>query len=72
MTAGLCLLSVDNTDTYTVDLYDDSGNELQRQVIWTSPTLPYGSHNVTLFQAGQDQRFGCAGRARLTRKTAES
>ncbi|KAK4701498.1 hypothetical protein P7C70_g4730, partial [Phenoliferia sp. Uapishka_3] len=55
---GLCQLVVDGKSGYTIDLYDNSGYTQFSTVIWTSPTLPYGSHNVTLQQVGKDARIG--------------
>ncbi|KAI5474707.1 hypothetical protein MNV49_002575 [Pseudohyphozyma bogoriensis] len=55
---GLFLMRLDGTETYTVDLYDDSGYTQPPRVAWTSPVVPYGEHNVTLLQVGIDARFG--------------
>lgn len=72
---GICLLTLDNTIPYTVDLYNDSGYSSGLQVIWSSGTLPYGQHNVTITQIGPDARFGCvhlAARALRADKFADS
>lgn len=50
--------------TYRIDLYDGSGYQTPRQIIWSSGTLPYGVHNVTLMQIGPDARFGLVAFAR--------
>lgn len=42
----------------SIDLYDGSGYTQGRQIIWSSGTLLYGVHNVTLTQLGPDARFG--------------
>ncbi|POY71492.1 hypothetical protein BMF94_5805 [Rhodotorula taiwanensis] len=55
---GICLLTLDNTIPYTVDLYNDSGFSSGLQVIWSSGTLPYGQHNISITQIGPDARFG--------------
>ncbi|KAM0753567.1 hypothetical protein T439DRAFT_353357 [Meredithblackwellia eburnea MCA 4105] len=55
---GLCQLVLDDSQAYTVDLYDNSGYPQTHAIIWASPTLPYGQHNVTLQQIGPDARFG--------------
>ncbi|GAA5980330.1 hypothetical protein JCM10908_001618 [Rhodotorula pacifica] len=55
---GICLLTLDNSIPYTVDLYNDSGLSSGLQVIWSSGTLPYGQHNVSITQIGPDARFG--------------
>lgn len=44
---------------YTLDLYNDSPYSNGLQVIWTSGTLLYGAHNITISQLGPDARFGC-------------
>lgn len=56
---GLSLVQVDLDSAYTVDLYDDSGTVQSERIVWTSPVLPYGKHNVTVAQIGPDARFGC-------------
>jgi len=55
---GLCQLTVDGKDYYTVDLYNDSGYSQGIQLVWDSGTLVYGMHNVTISQIGPDARFG--------------
>lgn len=55
---GICLLTLDNSIPYTVDLYNDSGLSSGLQVIWSSGTLPYGQHNISITQIGPDARFG--------------
>lgn len=56
---GLSLVQVDWDTAYTVDLYDDSGTVQVERIVWTSPVLPFGKHNVTVSQIGPDARFGC-------------
>lgn len=46
------------SQSYTVDLYDDSGYAQVGVALWNSPILPYGPHNVTISQIGPDARFG--------------
>ncbi|KAM0793036.1 hypothetical protein ACM66B_000525 [Microbotryomycetes sp. NB124-2] len=55
---GLCQLTLDGETSYTIDLYDGSGYTQGRSVIWSSGTLEFGLHNVTLSQIGPDARFG--------------
>lgn len=55
---GLCQLTLDGITSYTIDLYDGSGYSQGRSVIWSSGTLEFGLHNVTLSQIGPDARFG--------------
>lgn len=55
---GLAMLTLDNSLAYTVDCYDSSGVPQTEEVLWQSPTLPYGRHNVTLSQIGVDSRIG--------------
>ncbi|GAA5853432.1 hypothetical protein JCM8547_002455 [Rhodosporidiobolus lusitaniae] len=55
---GGCLLTVDSTVPYTIDLYNDSGYSEGEQLIWYSGTLVYGKHNVTISQYAPDGRFG--------------
>ncbi|KAK4058139.1 hypothetical protein OIO90_000878 [Microbotryomycetes sp. JL221] len=55
---GLCQLTLDGATSYTIDLYDGSGYAQGRAVIWSSPVLEFGLHNVTLSQLGPDARFG--------------
>ncbi|GJN91844.1 hypothetical protein Rhopal_004867-T1 [Rhodotorula paludigena] len=56
---GLCQLTVDDgAISQTIDLYDSSGYSQGLQVIYSSGTLAYGRHNVTLWQIGEDSRFG--------------
>ena len=55
---GLCQLELDKSAVYTLDLYDDSGYDQLEEVIWTSPVLPYGEHNATITQIGEDSRLG--------------
>lgn len=55
---GLCQLKLDDSAVYSIDLYNDSGYTQDEEVIWTSPTLPYGSHNVSISQVGEDARLG--------------
>ncbi|BGP29100.1 hypothetical protein JCM10296v2_000838 [Rhodotorula toruloides] len=55
---GICQLTVDGTMYYTLDLYNDSPYSNGLQVIWTSGTLLYGAHNITISQLGPDARFG--------------
>lgn len=56
---GICQLTVDGSMFYTLDLYNDSPYTSGLQVIWTSGTLLYGAHNITISQLGPDARFGC-------------
>ncbi|BGP21893.1 hypothetical protein Rt10032_c01g0588 [Rhodotorula toruloides] len=55
---GICQLTVDGSMYYTLDLYNDSTYTSGLQVIWTSGTLLYGAHNITISQLGPDARFG--------------
>ncbi|BGP13009.1 hypothetical protein JCM10213_007999 [Rhodosporidiobolus nylandii] len=55
---GICLIAVDDGSPTTLDLYNDSGYDQGQELLFTSDTLPYGRHNVTLSQAGPDARFG--------------
>lgn len=55
---GLCQLELDESSVYTLDLYNDSGYEQGEEIIWTSPVVPYGQHNATISQIGEDSRLG--------------
>ena len=55
---GLCQLELDESAVYTLDLYNDSGYDQAEEIIWTSPVLPYGEHNATITQIGEDSRLG--------------
>lgn len=55
---GLCILTLDDQQAYTVDLFDNSGYAQVAKIHWTSPVLPYGRHNVTISQIGIDARLG--------------
>ncbi|GJN91843.1 hypothetical protein Rhopal_004866-T1 [Rhodotorula paludigena] len=56
---GLCLLTVDDgAISQTIDLYDSTGFSQGLQVIYTSGTLQYARHNVSLMQIGPDARLG--------------
>ena len=57
-TRGLCQLELDESAVYTLDLYNDSGYNQPEEIIWTSPILPYGEHNATITQIGEDSRLG--------------
>ncbi|BGP13008.1 hypothetical protein JCM10213v2_000925 [Rhodosporidiobolus nylandii] len=55
---GICLLAVDYDTAVTIDLFTVSEDNQTQQVIYTSPTLEYGKHTVSISQAGPDARFG--------------
>ncbi|GAA6040755.1 hypothetical protein JCM8097_003282 [Rhodosporidiobolus ruineniae] len=56
---GICLLTLDGVKPYTIDLYNDSGYDQGLEVIWSSGTLVYGRHNVTISQqVAPDGRIG--------------
>ncbi|GAA5870323.1 hypothetical protein JCM8547_006603 [Rhodosporidiobolus lusitaniae] len=59
-TRGRCMLVLDNSSPYSIDLYDGLlyNNTGTEQLIWYSGTLPYGRHNVTVSQWGEDERIG--------------
>jgi len=56
---GICQIQVDDESPTYMDLYDNSGFSQGLQAIWSSGTLVYGQHNVTISQVGPDSRFGC-------------
>jgi len=56
---GICQIQVDDEYPTYMDLYDNSGYSQGLQPIWSSGTLVYGQHNVTISQVGPDSRFGC-------------
>ncbi|BGP36896.1 hypothetical protein JCM10450v2_000791 [Rhodotorula kratochvilovae] len=55
---GICQIQLDDQAPTYMDLYDNSGYSQGLQVIWSSGTLVYGTHNVTISQIGPDSRFG--------------
>ncbi|GAA5974026.1 hypothetical protein JCM11641_008219 [Rhodosporidiobolus odoratus] len=55
---GICQLTLDGITSYTLDLYNDSNYTQGAQAVWTSDTLVYGHHSVSISQLGPDARFG--------------
>ncbi|GAA5926761.1 hypothetical protein JCM3775_007031 [Rhodotorula graminis] len=55
---GICSIQVDDQYPTYMDLYDNSGYSQGLQPIWSSGTLVYGQHNITISQVGPDSRFG--------------
>ncbi|GAA6043131.1 hypothetical protein JCM8097_004331 [Rhodosporidiobolus ruineniae] len=55
---GICLISIDERQSYTIDLYSSSTNQTDLGTIFSTPTLPYGVHNLTISQLSRDARLG--------------